>query len=111
MAKGMLASGDFKNILIVTSNKMASTDWKLSAEKNNIPQWINYVLFGDGASAFVLRGTNRPSEVALQTKNNICFELLDVNSITDTSFFIFQSYTRKGSDSSKPLQQTGVFVR
>ena len=106
MAKSMLASGDFKNILVVTSNVFPRDEWRENVQSNDMSLWINYVLFGDAATAFVLRGSSKPSEVACQTKSKLCYELLDVNSITDTSFFIFQSFIR-ANQKNKSLMLSG----
>ena len=92
MAKAMLAGGDFKNILVVTSHASPRGQWREHTENNDLSEWINCVLFGDSATAFVLRGADSSSEVVHQTQSKICYEILDVNSITDTDFFIFQTY-------------------
>ncbi|CAB9502316.1 3-oxoacyl-[acyl-carrier-protein] synthase 3 [Seminavis robusta] len=106
MAKAMLSCGDFKNILVITSNVFHRRDWKETTKANEMTQWINFLLFGDGASAFVLQGTHHPSEVLETTKSNTCFELLKVNSVSDTSMFTFQTYVEANKDTSC-IQVTG----
>jgi 3-oxoacyl-[acyl-carrier-protein] synthase III len=99
LAKAMLTSGDFQRILVVCSTSARGrADVEYFASQNDLSKWINYLLFGDAACAFIL-SRHETAEEALAASNALaCYELLSVNSATRTDFYIAQSHRHVGLD-------------
>lgn len=92
LAKPMLESGEHKNILVVCASYGGGMrrNAKMVGKANDLSEWISYILFGDGASAFVLSGAQSPEALASKTANGACYELLMIDSFTDSSFPIME---------------------
>lgn len=102
LAKPMLTSGAFKHILVVCSTSAgARSDVEYFASKNDLSKWINYLLFGDAACAFVLSAGESAKDVLTSSKAGVCYELLSVNSQTRTDFYIAQSHCHINADETQ----------
>jgi 3-oxoacyl-[acyl-carrier-protein] synthase III len=111
IGKSMLTSGDFRRILVVCSTSARGrSDVEFFASQNDLSKWINYLLFGDAACAFVLSGEETPAEALGNSNAGACYELLSVNSVTRTDFYIAQSHRRiaPGEDNEGPSCKMGM---
>lgn len=89
LAKPMLTSGAFKHILVVCSTSASARgDVEYYAATNDLSKWINYLLFGDAACAFVLSAGQSAKQILMHSKVGVCYELLSVDSTTRTDFYI-----------------------
>ncbi len=111
IAKAMLTSGDFQRVLVVCSTSARGRcDVEYFAAQNDLSKWINYLLFGDAACAFVLSGAGAPAEALGRSKAPVCYELLSINSVTKTDFYIAQSHRRiaPGEDNESASCKMGM---
>ena len=111
LAKSMLTSGDFRQVLVVCSTSARGrSDVEYFAAQNDLSKWINYLLFGDAACAFVLSGAETPAKALSRGNAAACYELLSINSVTKTDFYIAQSHRRMapGEDNESPSCKMGM---
>lgn len=108
IAKSMVASGDCKHILVVCSLASPRAEAEHWVRKNELDIWVNYLLFGDGACAFVLSGSDDVSKVLNQTRDRICYELGNVSTYTKTDFYIAEKLQENVIGPNGPVMKLGM---